>query len=594
MPGNSGGQTTTQRSEPWDGQKPYITEGYGEAQRLYNQGPAQYYPGSTVAGQSDTTRNALNAIEQRGMGGAAARAGQQYALNQFGEGRLGDDDTVNRLRSLGASNDYANNPAVLSLGGMAQNGSGLGASAASRIGGIASNGGDVAGYTRGSLNDVASTGGNVAGYTQGALGNLASTGGNVAGYTRGSLGDIASSGGNVAGYTRSALDDIAGSGAGSNSQIRNDTYDLITGAAQNANPAFAALKATAGGNYLNGSPYLDAMYGNAASALKRQFSEGVSPGLDSGASRAGRYGSGMHKNVKDAAGESFGRQLGELATSMYGGNYATERQNQLAAANSLGGQYLQGQQLRASTAGQSAAQAAEDARLRLAATGQISGDMSNDLARRLQATGQISSDMSGDFARQMQATGQVSSDMAADIARRMQATGQISSDMAGDLSRRLSANQQLTGAESQDVANRLAAAEQMSRAYESGAGRQLQSLNSANQAYNASRAQQLQALGMQPAYQQMDYTDLNNASAAGQARDQYAQQLINADIARHDFGQNAEWQNLSRYLAAINGGSPGASVTTTGGGGGLGGLGSIFAGLGGLGQLATGTRGLLW
>lgn len=482
----SSGSTTTQRSEPWDAQKPYITEGYREAQDLFNKGPAQYYPGSTVADQSDTTKNALSAIERRGMSGADGRSRQQYALNQFGEGNLGDWGTVQQMRSLGGANSYAGNPAVSALGGMAQNGSGLGASAASRLGNIASTGGDVASYTRGAIGDITQTGG------------------------------------------------------GSNSQIRNDTYDLITGAAQNANPAFAALKATANGNYLGGSPYLDAMYGKAASGLTRQFAEGISPGLDSGASRAGRYGSGMHKNVKDAAGESFGRTLGDLATSIYGGNYATERQNQLAAANSLGGQYLQGQQLRASTAGQSAAQAAEDARLRLAATGQISGDMS------------------------------------------------------GDLSRRLAANQQLTGAEGQDVANRLAAAEQMSRAYESGADRQLQALNSSNAAYNASRAQQLQALGLQPAYQQMDYTDLNNASAAGQARDQYAQRLIDADIARHDFGQNAEWQNLSRYLAAINGGSPGASVTTTGGGGGLGGLGSIFAGLGGLGQFATGTRGLLW
>lgn len=445
-----GGQTTTQRSEPWDGQKPYITEGYGEAQRLYNQGPAQYYPGSTVADQSDTTRNALSAIEQRGMSGADGRSRQQYALNQFGEGNLGDWGVVDQMRNLGGGNSYLKNPAVSGLSGMAADGSGLGVGAAKRVG------------------------------------------------------------------------DISAAGANSLAQYRGDVGDIITGYAQSLNPALAPIMATAGGGYLAGSPYLDAMYGKAASGLTRQFAEGVSPGLDSAASRAGRYGSGMHANVKDAAGESFGRQLGDLATGIYGQNYEAERQRQEAATANASNIYQQGLALRANTAATSAGQGATDANLRLAASGQI---------------------------------------------------GQ---------------------GQAQDAANQLAANEQLSRAYESGADRQLQALNSSNAAYNASRAQQLQALGLQPAYQQMDYTDLNNASAAGQARDQYSQQLINADIARHDFGQNAGWQNLSRYLAAINGGSPGASVTTTGGGGGLGGLGSIFAGLGGLGQLATGTRGLLW
>ena len=446
----SSGSTTTQRSEPWDAQKPYITEGYREAQDLFNKGPAQYYPGSTVADQSDTTKNALSAIERRGMSGADGRSRQQYALNQFGEGNLGDWGTVNQMRTLGGANSFANNPAVSRLADLSFNGSGLGAGAAQRIG------------------DLTSTGGN----------NLA--------------------------------------------QYRRDVGDIIGGSAQAANPALAGLAKTAGGSYLGGSPYLDSMYGKAASGLTRQFAEGVSPGLDSGASRAGRYGSGMHKNVKDAAGVSFGRQLGDLATGIYGGAYDQERARQEAAVRDLSNVYTQGLGLRASTAGTSAGQGTADAQTRLAASGQIG---------------------------------------------------------AGS---------------AQDVANKLAANQQLSQAYESGADRQLQSLNSANQAYNAQRAQQLQALGLQPAYQQMDYTDLNNASAAGQARDQYAQQLINADIARHDFGQNAQWQNLSRYLAAINGGSPGASVTTTGGGGGLGGLGSIFAGLGGLGQLATVTRGLLW
>ncbi len=166
--------------------------------------------------------------------------------------------------------------------------------------------------------------------------------------------------------------------------------------------------------------------------------------------------------------------------------------------------------------------------------------------------------------------------------------------MSGDVMRRLSANQQLLGAEGQDIGNQLSANQQLGSAFDSGANREINALNSSNAAYNSSRAQQLQGLGMQPAYQQMGYTDLNAASAAGAQRDQLAQQQLNDQISRFDFGQNADWQNLSRYLASIQGGSPGGTTSITQSGNGMGGLASLFAGAGGLGQLALGTKGLLW
>jgi hypothetical protein len=477
-----GGQTTTQKSEPWEGQKPYVLEGYKGAEDLYKKGPAQYYQGNTVAGFGNESNAAMNAIYNQGMSGAQQRAGSQYALDKFATGDLGDWGVMQQMRDLGASSGYGASPANQNLQGIAK-GTNLAANLNSRVG------------------------------------------------------DITGTGGNVAGYSRNAVGDLTATGGGSNSQIRNDTYDLITGAAQNANPAFASLRAAANGNFVGANPYLDDTYARAASGLTRQFREGTTPSLDSAAASRGRYGSGMHKNVKDAAGESFGRTLGDLANTIYGGAYNQERQNQLSAANSLGSLYAQGQGLRASTAAQSADQASRDAQLRLAATGQISGDMSGDLARRLQAA-------------QMQ-----------------------------------------TGAEQSDIGNILAATAQQQNAYDTGANRQLQALTAADQAYLGNRSQQLQALGMQPAYQQMGYTDLNNASAVGANRDQMAQNLLNADIARWDFGQNADWQNLSRFLSAVQGGSPGATTSVTSPSNPYGGLASLFAGLGGLG---TGTRGLLW
>ncbi len=517
----SGGGDNVQKqtNEPSDYTKGYLTPGLDEAKTLFGEGPANYYPDSTVAGFSPETQNALGAMTQRGMGGAAGRAGSQYALDQFAGGGLGDWGAVGNLRNLGLSNNYANNPVTSRLGSMSMSGSGLGAAAAGRIG------------------DVAQDGGNIGAYTQGQLGGIASTGGNVGGFTDSRVGDLSTGGPNTL------------------AQFRSDVGDVISGAATGANPALASLGLTAGGAYLNSNPYLEATYDKAAKGVVRNYRTATSPGLDSAFARSsGALRSGAALNARDQAEENLGTTLGDLSTSLYGGAYGQERQLQEAAKGTQGSQYLQGLGLRTSAAGTSAGQGTADASTRLAATGQVAGDMSGDLARK------------------------------------MQATGQIAGDMSGDVSRRLAASQQLTGAEGQDASNQLAANAQLGSAYESGADRQLQSITAGNSAYNAGRAQQLQALGMQPDYQAMDYRDLEAATAAGQARDTQRQNEINADIARFDFGQNAPWQNIQRYLAMINGGSPGTTTSMTGGGGNP--LSSILSGLGGAGSLALGLRGL--
>lgn len=69
MGGSRGGGTTTQTSDPWSGQQPYLTYGFEQAQDNYNSNMPQYYNGSTVAPLSETTQNALNRTEQRAMGG---------------------------------------------------------------------------------------------------------------------------------------------------------------------------------------------------------------------------------------------------------------------------------------------------------------------------------------------------------------------------------------------------------------------------------------------------------------------------------------------------------------------------------------------
>lgn len=66
--GGGGSQSTT--TKPWKEAQPYILEGYKQAQALFNQGPAEFFPGQTYVSPSEATTNALNMAEQRAMAGS--------------------------------------------------------------------------------------------------------------------------------------------------------------------------------------------------------------------------------------------------------------------------------------------------------------------------------------------------------------------------------------------------------------------------------------------------------------------------------------------------------------------------------------------
>ncbi|WP_037454278.1 hypothetical protein [Sinorhizobium fredii] len=65
---------TTQKTEPWDGAKPYILKYLDQADKLYDSGKPEYYKGSTIADQSKATIVALKNTE------ALARNGNTSAL----------------------------------------------------------------------------------------------------------------------------------------------------------------------------------------------------------------------------------------------------------------------------------------------------------------------------------------------------------------------------------------------------------------------------------------------------------------------------------------------------------------------------------
>jgi len=82
---------------------------------------------------------------------------------------------------------------------------------------------------------------------------------------------------------------------------------------------------TAAGGFLGGSPYRDQLIAAATRPLTQQFESQVIPGISSLFSRAGRYGSGAMEQALGRATESYGRALGDVASTVAAQDYARER-----------------------------------------------------------------------------------------------------------------------------------------------------------------------------------------------------------------------------------------------------------------------------
>ena len=119
----------------------------------------------------------------------------------------------------------------------------------------------------------------------------------------------------MSGYTSGALDSMANRAAQGSDLTRS---------------AQGQLQSTMRGDYLNaGNPYFQ----NAVSAATRPvvdaFNKTVMPGIDSGFSAAGRYGSGAHALASSDAGNNLMTQVGDISSQMAYDNYSAERDNQI-------------------------------------------------------------------------------------------------------------------------------------------------------------------------------------------------------------------------------------------------------------------------
>lgn len=102
------------------------------------------------------------------------------------------------------------------------------------------------------------------------------------------------------------------------------TVTSIMGGGSPNNPYNLSMN-TASGAFLGGNPYMDAMYGKAARGVSDQFLNEIFPQLSGGFAAGGRYNSGSRERAEGRAAGILGTSLADLATSMYGQDYANER-----------------------------------------------------------------------------------------------------------------------------------------------------------------------------------------------------------------------------------------------------------------------------
>jgi hypothetical protein len=93
--GGGGGQTNTtvQKSDPWAGQQPYLTDVMQKSQDIYNRGPMQYYQGQTFAPLSAETQAAQTLQAQRAVNGSPLTTASQEQLTKTMRGDYLDPAT---------------------------------------------------------------------------------------------------------------------------------------------------------------------------------------------------------------------------------------------------------------------------------------------------------------------------------------------------------------------------------------------------------------------------------------------------------------------------------------------------------------------
>jgi hypothetical protein len=114
-------------------------------------------------------------------------------------------------------------------------------------------------------------------------------------------------------------------------QIARSAPSSLQAAQESYMRGLGGLGATAGGAFLMGNPYQQMAIEAATRPIMQQYQEQTMPGIASGFSRAGRYGSGAMERAQGRAAEATGRAIGDVASNIAYSGYEAERGRQQQA-----------------------------------------------------------------------------------------------------------------------------------------------------------------------------------------------------------------------------------------------------------------------
>jgi hypothetical protein len=465
-----------------DAQRPYLTAGWDTASNLASSNPYQYYPGQTLADYNP----ALGAGYQGEINAALDLPGiTNAAYGLFG-------DIANGAYGVNGS------PAYSQLGSLTNG-------AAPIQNTLLQN----AGYL-GNVGEAAAGAGTNYGNELAGLGQNAAATGAGAGNYIGSLAPDALS--TMLGYSN-ALSSLGAAAPGA-VQPSSSALMGLAGAA-GANPSLASLAATANGAYLNSNPYIAGEYAAAAQPVVNAYQTATAPQTDSNFEAAGRYGSGAQANAQSQNEQNLGTTLGNLASNLYGQDYANERNLQVAAGNDLGTQYLGGVNAATNAATNSGT---------LALGGINAADTAYSNAGNLANQGYS---LAGNLA----ATG--ANTTLAGINSGIAGTGAAANAQNAAYNTQLNALTEGGNFENADLSSML------------NAGSTLQS------GYQTGNAQQLMGLSMEPNILNSAIAPYQDQIAGAQGLTSMSQAQINDEMARFYGEQQAPWQTNSQYLTQI-------------------------------------------
>lgn len=521
----SGGGGQTVNSDPWEGQQPYLSDIFSEAQSIYESGTGtNYYPGTTVAPFSGQTEAGLDALFARSQGGSPVTQG------------LAD-------YSLGGMSQQNIDPQAMMAGGM-QAMSGLPAGQNLMM---------AAGQPLdlGALTQNFGYGNSLQGY-----GDAASMTGGPVGSVDPSANFVSSALAGDPSFSQTAGMLTSQFGLGGQVDPGQLTTDFNLSGGQLDPAAASQLSTTASGDFLGSNPYLDSVFGTGQRELNEQFQQTVMPELNATFGAAGRSGGGLHQLYAGQAAGDLQDATGDLFGSIYAPAYESERNRQMQAAGQLGSLGLQqgAQDLQAQSTGAQLMSSAEQSQQQADLTAQ-------QLAQQGGVAGLgIASDIYGMNLGQQLGAAQLGGDLynlqnQANLGYGQLGTELFGAAQQGDLSRLGMAADLYGGG--------------LDRSLAAGAGLGelgISGMNAMGDLYGDIGSNQYRAATMAPQVAELEYGDIEQTLRGGALLEDQTQRLMSDAQTRYDFNQQAPWQQIGNYSSAIYGMPSGYGTQTSSGG----------------------------